>query len=79
MTSGFSMEENGPQEFSERMYRVMQKSYGLDSLELLEPVEVPEEEETESFQRPNLSDSMIPLVGDSILEREDAEDDDDVE
>lgn len=38
-------------------------------------VEVPEEEENESFQRPNLSDSMIPLVGDSILEREDAEDD----
>jgi len=42
LNSGFQMEE--PQEFSKRMYRLMQKGLSIESLELLEPIPVPVEE-----------------------------------
>ena len=45
IVTGFTMED--PQDFAKRMYRMMQKGLSLETLELLEPMEVPEEEEEE--------------------------------
>jgi len=53
LNSGFSMEDS--QEFSRRMFRLMQRGLNIDNLDLYEPVEVPatveseEDEEEENF------------------------------
>merc|ERR1712147_184044 len=44
LNSGFHMEDSG--DFSQRMYRVMKSAFGLESLDLVDHVEVPDEPET---------------------------------
>merc|ERR1712187_140364 len=44
LNSGFHMEDSG--DFSARMYRVMKSAFGLESLDLVDHVEVPDEPET---------------------------------
>jgi heat shock protein beta len=51
LNSGFTMDD--PEGFAKRMYRLMQKGLSLETLELLDPIEVPEpeeEEEDEDFE-----------------------------
>merc|ERR1712187_355143 len=45
LNSGFHMEDAG--DFSQRMYRVMKAGLGLKTLDLVEHVEIPKEEETD--------------------------------
>merc|ERR1711998_267394 len=45
LNSGFAAED--PEEFASRMYRMMANSMGVDSLDLEEEIDVPEDEEEE--------------------------------
>lgn len=48
IASGFDMGD--PKEFSSRMYRLMQSGMKLDSLDLLEEIEIPEEDDEEEAE-----------------------------
>jgi len=52
INSGFDF--GNPKDFSQRMFRLMQSGLKLESLDLLDEVEVPEEEEEEDAEAENL-------------------------